>query len=311
MENSKVGIIGVGNVGSTLAFSLVKKGICSHILLKDIRKNFTKAMALDISQAASSINSKTIVEPIEQDKDFKDCNVVVITAGIARKPGMSRDDLLVTNKKIVSSIVENIINYNKEAIIIIVSNPLDAMVYTALKSSGWDRSRVIGMAGILDSSRMNHFIKQKVGTRDIKSMVLGGHGDEMVPIINQTTIDGKPLNEILTEDEILEIVEKTKNGGIEIVKLLETGSAYYAPAHSTALMVESILADRKEIFPCAIELNGEYGHTNVVTGVPVVLGKHGAEKIIEYSLTKEEEINLVKSVKSVKVLIDKLNKCSN
>lgn len=306
MKSTKVGIVGVGNVGSTLAFSLAKKNICDYILLKDLRANFTKAMALDVSQAASSENSKTIISAVEKDSEFRDCDIVVITAGVARKPGMSRDDLLMTNAKIMNSIIENVIMYNKNAIIIIVSNPLDAMVYTALKKSKWKRNKIIGMGGILDSSRMAHFIKEKVGAKDISALVLGGHGDDMVPMVNLSSIDGRFLPEVLGEDEIDEIVKKTKLGGIEIVKLLETGSAYFAPAQSTLLMIESILKDKKEIFPCAIRLDGEYGHEDVVTGVPVVLGKNGAEKIIEYPLSEIEEKSLLQSVNSVKTLIDKM-----
>lgn len=310
MKSIKVGIVGVGNVGSTLAFSLAKSGICDYILLKDIRENYTKAIALDISQAASSINSKTIIEAVDEDKNFKDCTIVVITAGIARKPGMSRDDLLYTNAKIIAQITKNIIIHNKEAIIIVVSNPLDAMVYTALKASKWSRNRVFGMGGILDSSRMCHFIKQKVGSKNIKAMVLGGHGDEMVPLLKFSSVDNIPLSEVLDKNEINEIIENTKNGGIEIVKLLETGSAYYAPAHSTFLMIEAILKDKQEIFPCSIKLEGEYGYENIVTGIPIRLGKNGVSEILEIDLTSNEQDKLSKSISSTKTLIDKLEEYS-
>ncbi|WP_321470072.1 malate dehydrogenase [Halarcobacter sp.] len=310
MKKKKVGIVGVGNVGSTLAFTLVMKNLCDCILLKDIRDNFTQAMALDISQAASCINSKTIVKAISNDEDFCDCDIIVITAGIPRKPNMSRDDLLFTNAKIMTSIVKNVIKYNENAIIIIVSNPLDAMVYWALKASKWKRNKILGMAGVLDTSRLCHFIKEKVGPKNIKTLVLGGHGDEMIPLINSTTVDDKPLKDFLNDKEISEIVEKTKNGGIEIVKLLQTGSAYYAPANSTALMVEAILKDKKEIFPCAMKLDGEYGHKDVVIGVPVVLGKNGAETIIEKELNDIEKSEFSKSVSSVKTLIEKLEESS-
>lgn len=306
MKDTKVGIIGVGNVGSTLAYSLATKGICNEVLLKDLRENFTKAVALDISQAASSVNSKTIIKAIDTDKDMKNCDIVVITAGVARKPGMSRDDLLRTNAKIMASIVENVIKYNEDAIIIIVSNPLDAMVYKALKISNWARNKIIGMAGLLDSSRMAHFIKEKLGAKDIETAVMGGHGDDMVPLVESCKVDGKNISDFLSKDEILEIVEKTKNGGLEIVKLLETGSAYFAPAHCTSLMIESILNDKKEIFPCAVKLEGEYGFSNVVTGVPIVLGKNGMEKIIEHKLSANEKIEFSKSVNTVFTLIDKL-----
>jgi malate dehydrogenase len=307
----KVGIIGVGNVGATIAYNLALKNVCNKILLKDIREDFTKAMALDISQAISSVNSKTVVESINTDEEFKDCDIVVITAGIARKPGMSRDDLLFTNAKIMNSIVQNVVKYNENAILIIVSNPLDAMVYTALKISNWARSRVIGMAGVLDSSRMAHFIKEKIGYKKIEAMVLGGHGDDMVPLIKETKVDGYSLDEVLNSAEIDDIIKKTRSGGIEIVKLLQTGSAYYAPAQSTVLMLEAILEDKKIVYPCAVELKGEYGYKNIVTGVPVLLGKNGAEEIIEKQLTLKEQNEFSNSVNSVKTLIEKLEEVTS
>jgi malate dehydrogenase len=307
LKDKKVGIIGVGNVGSTIAYSLATKGICDYILLKDIRENFTKAIALDISQAASLVSSNTTIKAVEKDSEFKDCDVVVITAGIARKPGMSRDDLLYTNAKIMKSIIENVIEYNKNSIIIVVSNPLDAMVYTALKISNWARNKIIGMAGVLDSSRMIHFIKEKLSAKKIEAAVMGGHGDDMVPLIESSKVDGKFLSSLLDKDEIDDIIKKTKNGGLQIVKLLETGSAYYAPAFSTTLMIEAILEDKKEVFPCAVRLDGEYGFSNVVTGVPIVLGKNGMEKIIEHKLSESEKNQFSKSVNSVMTLIDKLD----
>ncbi|BAK74324.1 malate dehydrogenase [Arcobacter sp. L] len=306
MGYKKVGIVGIGNVGSSIAYNLALKNICNKILLKDLREDFTKAIALDISQAISSVNSKTIIEAVHSDEKFKDCDIVIITAGIARKPGMSRDDLLFTNAKIMNLIVQNVVKYNKDAILVIVSNPLDAMVYSALKASNFPRNKVLGMAGILDSSRMAYFIKEKIGYKKIEAMVLGGHGDDMVPLIKETKVDGVPLDEVLNENEIKNIIQKTRNGGIEIVKLLQTGSAYYAPAQATVLMVESILKDKKLTYPCAIELQGEYGYENVVTGVPIVLGKNGAEEIIEKKLSKQEKIDFNNSVNSVKTLIKKL-----
>lgn len=310
MGYKKVGIVGIGNVGSSIAYNLALKNICNKILLKDLRKDFTKAIALDISQAISSVNSKTIIEAVHSDEKFKDCDIVIITAGIARKPGMSRDDLLFTNAKIMNLIVQNVAKYNKDAILVIVSNPLDAMVYSALKASNFPRNKVLGMAGILDSSRMAYFIKEKIGYKKIEAMVLGGHGDDMVPLIKETKVDGVPLDEVLNENEIKNIIQKTRNGGIEIVKLLQTGSAYYAPAQATVLMVESILKDKKLTYPCAIELQGEYGYENVVTGVPIVLGKNGAEEIIEKKLSNQEKIDFNNSVNSVKTLIKKLKENS-
>ncbi|WP_320034232.1 malate dehydrogenase [Halarcobacter sp.] len=308
MINKKVGIIGVGNVGSTLAYTLAHKGICSSIVLKDIRENIVEAMALDISQSANAAKSHTVVHPAKSGEDLKDCDVVVITAGIPRKPGMSRDDLLLTNAKIMKSVIEDIKNYAPNAIIVIVSNPLDAMVYTAIKTSGFKKEQVVGMAGILDSARMSHFILEKVGfgAGQIESSVMGGHGDDMVPLPKHSTVAGVAITEILEEKEIEEIVEKTKNGGLQIVKLLETGSAYYAPAHATSLMVEAILDNKKKIYPCAVMLDGEYGYENIVAGVPVMLGNKGVEKIMELKLDENQKKQFANSIASVKSLVDVL-----
>ncbi|TLP36180.1 malate dehydrogenase [Arcobacter arenosus] len=308
MDNKKVGIIGVGNVGSTLAYTLAHKGICSKIVLKDIRENIVQAMALDISQSANAAKSHTIVTPAKSGVDLKGCDIIVITAGLPRKPGMSRDDLLLTNAKIVSSVIEDIKIYAPKSKLIIVSNPLDAMVYTAIKSSGFSRNQVIGMAGILDSARMSHFILEKVGygAGQIESSVMGGHGDDMVPLPNYSTVAGVALPEILSKNDINDIVEKTKNGGLQIVKLLETGSAYYAPAHATSLMVEAILDNKRKIYPCAVMLDGEYGYENIVGGVPVMLGSNGIEKIIELNLNNEQKELFEKSINSVKELANTL-----
>lgn len=310
MNNKKVGIIGVGNVGSTLAFTLASKNMCSQIVLKDVRENIVQAMALDISQSAHAAKSETKITAAMNSQEFSNCDVVVITAGVARKPGMSRDDLLLINAKIMTSVVEETIKYNQNAIIIIVSNPLDAMVYTALKTSKWPRNKIIGMAGILDSSRMSHFIFEKLGygQGQIEASVMGGHGDDMVPLPNFSTVAGLALTEVLSDEEIQDIVNKTKNGGAQIVKLLETGSAYYAPAYSTSLMVEAILEDKKEIFPCAVMLEGEYGYKNIVAGVPIMIGKDGAEKIIELNLDDNQKEEFNKSINSVQELIDTLEK---
>ncbi len=308
MDNKKVGIIGVGNVGSTLAYTLAHKGICSKIVLKDIRENIVQAMALDISQSANAAKSHTIVTSAKSGVDLKGCDIIVITAGLPRRPGMSRDDLLLTNAKIISSVIEDIKIYAPKSKLIIVSNPLDAMVYTAIKTSGMPRNQVIGMAGILDSARMSHFILEKVGygAGQIESSVMGGHGDDMVPLPNYSTVAGVSLPEILSKNDINDIVEKTKNGGLQIVKLLETGSAYYAPAHATSLMVEAILDNKRKIYPCAVMLDGEYGYENIVGGVPVMLGSNGIEKIIELNLNDEQKELFEKSINSVKELANTL-----
>ena len=263
-------------------------------------------MALDISQATNAAKSKTIVQACLNDKDFKDCDVIIITAGIARKPGMSRNDLLLTNAKIMTSVIDNIIPYNQNSIIIIVSNPLDVMVYTALKASNWSRNKIIGMAGILDSARMAHFIFEKLGygQGQIDASVMGGHGDDMVPLADFSTVAGVNLSELLSKNDIEDIINKTKNGGAQIVKLLETGSAYYAPAYSTILMIEAILEDKKEIYPCAVMLEGEYGYKNIVSGVPIMIGANGVEKIIELNLKDEQKNQFAKSIASVQELIN-------
>ena len=308
MNKKRVGIVGVGNVGATLAFTLATKDICSSILLKDQRENITQAMALDISQATNAANSKTVIYACLSEEEFNNCDVIVITAGVARKPGMSRDDLLLINAKIMTSVIKSIIPYNPNAIIIIVSNPLDAMVYTALKASNWSRNRIIGMAGILDSARMAHFIFEKLGygQGQIEASVMGGHGDDMVPLADFSTVAGVSLNEVLSKEDIENIVNKTKNGGAQIVKLLETGSAYYAPAYSTILMIESILSNKKKIYPCAIMLEGEFGFKDIVSGVPIMLGSNGVEKVIELNLKEEQKLQFSKSVSSVKNLITTL-----
>ena len=306
MNKKRVGIVGVGNVGATLAFTLATKNICSSILLKDVRENIVQAMALDISQAANAAKSKTIIHACLSDEEFKNCDVVVITAGIARRPGMSRDDLLLTNAKIMNSVINSVTSFNPDAIIIIVSNPLDVMVYTALKTSNWSRNKIIGMAGILDSARMAYFIFEKLGygQGQIEASVMGGHGDDMVPLANFSTVAGVNLNEVLSKEDIEDIINKTKNGGAQIVKLLETGSAYYAPAYSTILMIEAILEDKKKVYPCAIMLEGEYGYNNIVSGVPVMLGSNGVEKVIELNLKEEQKNQFAKSIASVQELIN-------
>ena len=308
MNKKRVGIVGVGNVGATLAFTLATKNICSSILLKDVRENIVQAMALDISQATNAARSETITKACLTNEEFKNCDVIVITAGIARRPGMSRDDLLVTNANIMTSVIKDIIRFNPNAIIIVVSNPLDAMVYTALKASNWSRNKIIGMAGILDSARMSHFIFEKLGygQGQIDASVMGGHGDDMVPLADFSTVAGVNLSELLSKEDIDDIVYKTKNGGAQIVKLLETGSAYYAPAYSTTLMIEAILEDKRKIYPCAIMLEGEYGYENIVSGVPVMLGVNGVEKVIELNLREEQKVQFSKSVASVQELVDTL-----
>ncbi|MCW8839223.1 MAG: malate dehydrogenase [Thiovulaceae bacterium] len=308
-KGKRVGIVGAGNVGATVAYSLAMLGTCHEIILRDNKIEVAKGKALDMSQAAAAVRSHTVVTVAEDMSQLTDCDVVVVTAGSPRLPGMSRDDLLMINAKITKEVIHGIAKYSPNAIIIMVSNPLDAMTYVALKESGFDRSRVIGMAGILDSSRMAAFIQEKLGYGggQIRASVMGGHGDDMVPLPRYSTVAGVPLSDVLTDDEINEIVHRTRHGGAEIVGYLKTGSAYYAPAKSTAIMVEAILKDTKQIHPCAVYLDGEYGYNDVVSGVPVMLGANGAEKIIEVTLDDKEKDMFKNSCDSVQELIDSLN----
>jgi malate dehydrogenase len=308
-QGKRVGIIGAGNVGATVAYSLAMNGSCHEIILRDNKIDIARGKALDMSQAASAVRSHTVVKVAEDMSELVNCDVVVVTAGSPRLPGMSRDDLLMINANITKEVIGDVAKYSPNAIIIMVSNPLDAMTYVALKESGFDRSRVIGMAGILDSSRMASFIQEKLGYGggQIRASVMGGHGDDMVPLPRYSTVAGVPLTDVLSAKEIEEIVVRTRNGGAEIVGHLKTGSAYYAPAKSTAIMVEAILKDTKQIHPCAVSLDGEYGFSDIVSGVPVMLGANGAEKIIEITLNEDEKAMFKNSCDSVQTLINTLH----
>ncbi len=307
-KGKRVGIVGAGNVGATVAYSLAMQGSCHEIILRDNKVDVAKGKALDMSQAAAAVRSHTVVKVAEDMSELTDCDVVVVTAGSPRLPGMSRDDLLMTNAKITKEVAKGIAKYSPNSIIVMVSNPLDAMTYVALKESGFERNRVIGMAGILDSSRMASFIQEKLGYGggQIRASVMGGHGDDMVPLPRYSTVAGVPLSDLLSPEEIEEVVERTRHGGAEIVSYLKTGSAYYAPAKSTAIMVDAILKDTKQIHPCAVYLDGEYGYRDVVSGVPVMLGANGAEKIIEVTLNEKEQAMFKKSCDSVYKLINTL-----
>ncbi len=307
-RGKKVTIIGAGNVGATVAYSLAMKGVCHEVVLRDRNPDISMGKALDMSQAANAARTHTVVTVAHEAEQMKDSDIVVITAGSPRKPGMSRDDLLMINAEITKEVIQDVKKYAPESIIIMVSNPLDVMTYVALKESGFPKERVIGMAGILDSARMAHFIYEKIGygAGQIRASVMGGHGDTMVPLPKFSTVAGVPLSDILSKDEIEEIVERTKNGGAEIVGYLKTGSAYYAPAKSTAIMVEAILKDTKQIHPCAVYLDGHYGYSDVVSGVPVALGANGVEKLFEMTLNDEQKSRFAHSVSSVREMIDVL-----
>jgi len=309
-RGKKVTIIGAGNVGATVAYSLAMRGVCHEIMLRDRNSDISMGKALDMSQAANVARMHTVVKVAHEASDMKNSDVVVITAGSPRKPGMSRDDLLMINAEITKEVIQDVKTYAPDSIIIMVSNPLDVMTYVALRESGFPKERVIGMAGILDSARMAHFIYEKIGygAGQIRASVMGGHGDSMVPLPKFSTVAGVPLTDVLTDEEIDEIVERTKHGGAEIVGYLKTGSAYYAPAKATALMVEAILKDTKQIHPCAVYLDGHYGYEDVVSGVPVALGANGVEKLFEMTLSEKQSKQFAYSVNTVKEMIDVLKK---
>ena len=307
IKNSKVTVVGAGNVGATVAQKLIEKNI-SDVVLVDILEGIPQGKSLDLMEARPvELHDRKIIG----SNDYilsKDSDVVVITAGIARKPGMSRDDLLKTNAGIVGGVTTEIVKYSPNSIIIIVSNPLDVMTHLAYLKSKFPPARVFGMAGVLDSARMRFFIAEalNVSTDDVQAMVLGGHGDQMVPVPRFSTVSGIPITELLPPKKIEEINKRTRDGGIEIVNYLKTGSAYYAPASSTVTMVEAIVADRKRVFPVCTYLNGEYGLKNVFVGVPVKLGSKGIEQIIELKLAPEELEALHKSAEAVKQNVAKL-----
>ena len=305
----KVTIVGSGFVGSTAAQLLAQKDI-TDIVLFDIVEGMPQGKALDMMQMGAIIKTDSKIKGTNDYKDTKDSELVIITAGIPRKPGMSRDDLLEINEKIMTDVVKNVSKQSPKAILIIVSNPLDAMVYVAKKISKFPKERVMGMAGILDTARFKAFLAMESNTsvKDINAMVLGGHGDNMVPLSSSATINKKPLTEFIKEEKIKKIEDRTRKGGAEIVGLLKTGSAYFAPAASIVEMAESILKDKKTTLPVSVYLEGEYGYNNIFLGVPVVLGKDGVEKIIELDLNKEEKDGLKKTAAHVKELIGTLEK---
>jgi malate dehydrogenase len=308
-EGKKVSIIGAGNVGSTVAYSLCMLGTAHEVVLRDSKTEIACGKALDMSQAAAVERSHTKVRVAEDASQIAGSDIVIVTAGSPRKPGMSRDDLLVINAEVMRGIAQDIKTYTPDSIVIVVTNPLDPMTYVMWRETGFDKSRVIGMAGLLDSARMASFIYEKLGygSGQIRATVLGGHGDDMVPVRRYSTVAGVPLTDLMSEAEIDKIVDRTKNAGAEIVGYLQNGSAYYAPAKATAKMCEAILRDSRQIYACAALLEGEYGYDDVVTGVPIVLGANGIEKVIEVTLNDQEKALFDKSVGSVKGLIQTLH----
>ncbi|MBM01691.1 MAG: malate dehydrogenase [Chloroflexi bacterium] len=302
---SKVTVVGAGNVGATTAQRIFEKGH-SDVVLIDVVEGIPQGKALDILESGPIVKSDAKIIGTNSYEESKDSDIVVITAGIARKPGMSRDDLLITNMNIVGSVTESVISKSKNPIIIVVSNPLDAMVQHCYQKSGLSKERVIGMAGILDTGRFRTFLSEElnVSVNSIDAYVLGGHGDSMVPLLKATTIGGVPVEEMIEKSRLEEIVQRTRDGGAEIVAHLKTGSAYYAPSAAVAQMVDAIIHDTKEVFPCAAMLDGEYGIKGVYAGVPVKLGSSGIEEIINLNLSQSEKDGLLTSSKAVEELIE-------
>jgi len=308
----KITLIGAGQIGGTLAHLISIKEL-ADVVLFDVSKGIAKGKALDISQSTSIDGYNINLIGTDSYEDIKNSDVIIITAGIPRKPGMTRDDLLGTNLKIIKQVAEGIKKSSPNAFVICITNPLDVIVMALQKYSDLPTNKVVGMAGILDSSRFKFFLLQELGVpvKNINTLVLGGHGDTMVPMPNQTTVNGKPLNQIIKKEKLDLIIERTRKGGAEIVKFLEKGSAFYAPAASGVEMAESYIKDLKKTLPCAAYLDGQYGVKGLYAGVPVIIGNKGVEKVIELPLDKNEKSNFDKSIKAVKELFDAAKKIDN
>ena len=302
----KISLIGAGQIGGTLAHLICIKEL-ADVVLFDVAEGIAKGKALDIAQSTSVDGYDINLSGTSNYEDIKNSDVIIITAGIPRKPGMTRDDLLETNLKIIKQVAEGIKKNSPNAFVICITNPLDIIVMALQKYSGLPTNKVVGMAGILDSSRFKYFLSQelKVPVKNINTLVLGGHGDTMVPMPNRTTVNGKPLNQIIKKEKLDLIIDRTRKGGAEVVKLLEKGSAFYAPAASGIEMAESYIKDLKKTLPCAAYLNGEYGVKNLYAGVPVIIGSSGVEKVVEFTLDKHEKENFDLSIKAVKALMAK------
>ena len=301
----KVTVVGGGNVGATAAQRIAERDY-ADVVLVDVIEGMPQGKALDLAQSGPILGYDSAVTGTNSYETTANSDIVVITAGIARRPGMTRDDLLRTNMGIMGSVVSEVVAHSPDSILLIVSNPLDAMVYHAHKLSGFPKERVVGMAGVLDTARMRTFIAQElnVSVEDVQAYVLGGHGDTMVPLVRYTTVGGIPLEKWLPQDRVEAIVQRTRDGGGEIVSLLKTGSAFYAPSAAVLQMVDSILLDKRRILPAAAYLEGEYGVSGVFIGVPVILGENGVERVIELELTDEEQAGFQKSVEAVNELVE-------
>jgi malate dehydrogenase len=301
MKRKKISIIGAGFVGATAAHWAAEKEL-GDVVLVDILEGIPQGKALDLFEASPVEGFDARIIGSNGYNETKDSSIVIITSGVPRKPGMSREDLLEINRKVIESVVEQVVERSPQAVLIMVTNPLDTMTYLAFKKSGFSKQRVIGMAGILDTARFKSFIAMELGVsvEDIQALLLGGHGDEMVPLPRYTTISGIPLSQFLSKETIDRLVDRTRKGGGEIVNLLKTGSAFYAPSAAAIQMTEAILKDKKRILPCCVYLDGEYGLKDICFGVPVKLGAGGAEAIVEIQLTEEEKKLVAKSAESVK-----------
>ncbi len=308
----KISLIGAGQIGGTLAHLISIKEL-GDVVLFDVAEGVAKGKALDIAQSTSVDGSNINLIGTSNYEDIKNSDIIIITAGVPRKPGMTRDDLLSTNLKIIKQVAEGIKKNSPKAFVICITNPLDVIVMAFQKYSGLPTNKVVGMAGILDSSRFKYFLSQelKVPVKNIESLVLGGHGDTMVPMPNHTFVNKKPISQMIEKEKLETIVDRTRKGGAEIVKYLEKGSAFYAPAASGIEMAESYIRNLKKTLPCAAYLNGEYGVKNVYAGVPVTIGSKGVEKIIELNLNKNEKIKFDLSVKAVKELFEAAIKIDN
>ena len=307
MPRHKVTVIGAGNVGATAAQRIAEAGL-ADVVLVDIVEGLPQGKGLDLAEAAPVVGHDAAVLGTNDYAATAGSDVIVVTSGLARKPGMSRDDLLLKNAEIVGGVVKAAAAQSPEAILIVVTNPLDAMCHVALKASGFPRERVLGMAGVLDSARFRTFIALELGVsvKDVHAFVLGGHGDTMVPLSRYSTVAGVPITELLPAERVKALEDRTANGGAEIVALLGTGSAFYAPAASTYEMVDAILRDRKRVLPCAVLLQGEFGVSDLFVGVPIVLGRGGLERVFEIQLTPDEQAAFRKSADAVQELVDKL-----
>jgi malate dehydrogenase len=308
-KRTKITVIGAGNVGGTTAQRLAEKELGDLVLL-DIEEGICKGKALDLSEAAPIYGYGTRISGTGSYEETVDSDIFIITSGAARKPGMSRDDLLKTNVRIVRGVTEQAAKRSPGAVLLIVSNPLDAMTYVAHKISGFPRGRVMGMAGVLDTSRFRAFIAEElnVSVGNVHAFVLGGHGDSMVPLLRYTTVSGIPITELLSKERLENLIRRTRNGGAEIVSLLKTGSAYFAPSAAIVEMVEAIIRDQKKILPCAVLCQGEYGVDNLFVGVPAKLGRRGVEEIVQIRLSADEEKAFRKSVETVRELCRQVDK---